>query len=123
MNAQKLQLSIADLNSNSTTIPSFTEDTYLNSAARTIQITCEKKEFSDGFINIFLNRVKNFETFCNAYQLKLTNFDYYCLSKTVVYDATYLNTIDDFLTIDCLIEGAPDLTTSIKIYKMSKYLK
>ena len=62
-----------------------------------------------------------FDAKCDYYQATFSD-DYYCLSKSVIYDAANLNTIDDVLRIDCFIEGMPEQTITKKLSKLSEYL-
>jgi hypothetical protein len=85
----------------------------LNPTTKKVQLTCTKT--STGTINVFLNQVK-VEAKCDRYTGVIFE-DFYCLSKSIEYDASSLIKIEDFVIFDCIAEGQPRSKISVKLFK------
>ena len=90
----------------------------MNSTTKRVQIKCEKTSSFEGFISVFLNKIK-IEAKCDAYKGGIFE-DFFCLSKSIEYDTSNLNSFDDYITFDCLDESKPELSINVKLFKQGK---
>ena len=104
---------------NSEIIINSSKSIYLDSSTKMVNITCSKAgDYFDGSISVFINKVK-IEAKCDNYKGVIFE-DFYCVSKSIEYDTSNLNSFDDFINFDCLAEKKPELTINVKLFKLGK---